>query len=135
MKRLFSTRINNGSFSAGMLILRLGLGILMIHHGYDKLMHFNEQKGAFMNFLHLGSTITLSLVIFAEFFCSAFILLGLFTRLACIVLLINMFVIIFMVWNMEFFGKAETSTLYFAGYLTLLFCGPGRASIDTLISK
>ncbi|GAC1382962.1 MAG: DoxX family protein [Ginsengibacter sp.] len=135
MYKLFSTRVNNGAFNTGMLILRLALGGLMLHHGYDKMVHFNEMKGSFMNFLHLGTTITLSLVIFAELFCAALIVIGLFTRIASFVLLFNMAVIVFMVMNKDIFGKAEISTLYLAGYLVLIICGAGKVSIDNMISK
>lgn len=107
----------------------------MIHHGYDKMVHFNEMKGSFMNFLHLGPTVTLSLVIFAELFCAALIIIGLFTRLASFVLLFNMIVIVFVVMNRDIYGKAELGALYLAGYLVLLICGAGKVSIDNMISK
>lgn len=135
MNRLFSTRINNGAFNMAMLFLRLVTGGLMLHHGYQKLVGFNQMKGSFMNFLHLGSTVTLALVVFAEFFCSAFVILGLFTRLACIVLIINLIVIIFIVSHMDFFGKAEVASLYLVGFLAILLCGAGKASVDNMISK
>lgn len=135
MKQLFSTRINNGSFNTAMLLIRIIAGGLMLHHGYSKIEGFNSMKESFMNFLHLGSQVTLCLVIFAEFFCAALLILGLFTRVAAFVLLINMAVIIFMVFNMDFYGKAELACLYTACYLSLLLCGPGKISIDSMISK
>jgi putative oxidoreductase len=135
MRRLFSTRYNAGGFNTGLLVLRLGLGILMANHGYDKFIHFNTYQAHFMNFMGIGQSASLSLAIFAELFCSILVIIGLFTRLACIPLIILCCVIIFMVSNHDFFGKAETATLYLAGFLAILFTGPGRVSVDSLISK
>jgi preprotein translocase subunit SecG len=73
MKKLLSTKYSAGAFNAAMLLLRLGAGILMMNHGYDKLIHFGSKQSSFMNFLGMGSTVSLSMVIFAEFFCFCFL--------------------------------------------------------------
>jgi putative oxidoreductase len=65
MKKLISTNYSAGAFNAAMLFLRLIFGVLMMNHGYDKLVHFTEYKAKFMNFLGLGSTVSLLLVVFA----------------------------------------------------------------------
>ncbi|MGB4845434.1 MAG: DoxX family protein [Ferruginibacter sp.] len=135
MRKLLSTKYSAGAFNAAMLILRLGSGVLMMNHGYGKLMKFSTLQHKFMNFLGLGSTITLSLVIFAEFFCALFIILGLFTRLAVIPLIIVMAVALFKAHNSEFFGDGEMAALYLAAYLALLFVGPGKISVDSMIGK
>jgi putative oxidoreductase len=135
MKKLFSTRYNAGAHNFALLVLRLGSGLLMAGHGYDKLLHYAEKKSAFMNFIGLGSSTTLALVIFAELFCAILIVLGLFTRLACIPLIILCVVIIFQVGNADFFGKQELPTLYLSAYIALLFTGAGKISVDHLISK
>jgi uncharacterized membrane protein YphA (DoxX/SURF4 family) len=36
---------------------------------------------------------------------------------------------------MDFFDTGEKATLFLAGFLTLLLCGPGRASVDGIASK
>ena len=115
--------------------LRLVLGGLMIRHGFDKLVHFNEYSKQFVNLLHMGPKVSLSLTIFAELFCSAFLILGLFTRLATIPLIITMAVAVFVAHNGEIFGDGEHAALYLGGYLVLLILGPGKASIDHLIGK
>ena len=135
MRKLFSTRYNAGAVNTGLLVLRLGIGILMANHGYDKLTHFSTYQSQFMNFMGLGTSVSLSLTIFAELFCSVLLVLGLFTRLACIPLIIVTLVIIFKVSNADVFGKAEIAALYLTGYVALLFTGPGRISIDNMISK
>jgi len=135
MKKLLSTHYNAFSFNAAMLVLRLAMGILMMSHGYDKLVHFSEKKAVFYNFLNLGSTTSLMLCILAEFFCALFVAIGLFTRLVTIPLVIVMSIAVFSVHKMDFFITGETASLYLAGYLVLLLCGPGRASVDGIASK
>ena len=72
MRKLLSTKYSAGAFNAAMLLLRLSLGILMMHTGYNKLVHFGEMQHKFMNFMGIGSTASLALVVFAEFFFSCF---------------------------------------------------------------
>ena len=135
MKKLLSTKYSAGAFSAAMLVLRLGLGVLMMMHGYDKLVHFAKYQNEFMNFLGIGKTMSLALVVFAEFFCSVFLILGLFTRLATIPLIIVASVIVFKVFHGDVFGDGEQGALYLIGYIVLLLLGPGRASMDSMIGK
>src|SRR6185312_8043210 len=104
MKKILSTKYSAGAFNFAMLVLRVGLGVLMLSHGYSKLIHFNGMRGNFINFLGMGSTLSLSLDIFAEFFCSVFLILGLFTRLAIIPILIAMSVALFKAHHGAMFG-------------------------------
>lgn len=135
MRNLFSTKYNAAACNTGLFVLRLGTGLLMAYHGYDKLIHYNEMKVKFMSFMGLNPSATLALVVFAELFCAALIVVGLFTRLACIPLIILTVVIIFQVGNGDFFGKQELPALYLSTYIALLFTGPGKFSIDNMISK
>lgn len=136
MRKLFSTRVSDGAFSFAMLVLRLGVGFLMlVNHGLDKLMHFAEKSGRFADPFGVGSTTSLSMVVFAEFFCSVFIILGLFTRLAVIPLIIAMGIALFYAHNGKLFGEGEMAALYLSAYITILFAGPGSASLDKFIGK
>ncbi|SHF28047.1 DoxX family protein [Flavisolibacter ginsengisoli] len=136
MRKLFNTSTSDNAFSFAMLVLRLGVGLsMMINHGLDKLMHFAQKAPRFADPFHIGSTTSLSLVVFAEFFCSAFIILGLFTRLACIPLIIAMSVALFIANKGAFFGVGEAAGLFLACFITLLFTGPGKVSLDRFIGK
>jgi len=135
MRKLLSTKYSAGAFNAAMLLLRLGAGVLMMNHGYDKLVNFSKYKQGFMSFLGMGSTISLAMVVFAEFFCALFIILGLFTRLATIPLIVAMSVALFKAHNSQFFGDGEMSALYLATYLALLLVGPGKISVDSMTGK
>lgn len=135
MRKLFSANYSAGAINAAMLVLRLGLGILMMAHGYEKLRGFGDMQHKFMNFMGIGSTASLALVVFAEFFCSLFLILGLFTRLATIPLIIATCVMVFVAHKGDVFGDGEVAALYLTGYIVLLFAGPGKVSVDGMIGK
>ena len=135
MRKLFSANYSAGAINAALLVLRLGFGILMMAHGYEKLRGFGDMQHKFMNFMGIGSTASLALVVFAEFFCSLFLILGLFTRLATIPLIIATCVMVFVAHKGDVFGDGEVAALYLTGYIVLLFAGPGKVSVDGMIGK
>ena len=135
MNKLLSTKYSAGAFNVALLLLRLMVGFLMINHGYDKLVHFSTYQAKFMNFLGLGQTISLALVVFAEFFCSLFLILGLFTRLSSIPLIIAMSVALFKAHNADFFGDGQTAALFLGCYIVILIIGPGKVSVDGMTGK
>jgi putative oxidoreductase len=134
MKKLFSVSYSSSAFNIAMLILRVGAAVLLIPHGYDKLVHFHEYTSKFMNFLGLGPSISLSLVIFSEFFCAMFLVLGLFSRLVVIPLIISMSVVVFKAHKGEIFGDGEHAALYLCCFLSILLCGPGKISVDGMVN-
>ena len=68
MRKIMSTKYSAGAFSTAMLLLRLVFGILLVNHGYGKLVHFRETAQHMPNFLHLGQTATTAMVVFARIF-------------------------------------------------------------------
>ena len=135
MKKLFNTKYSDNSISFVLLVLRLAVGGLMIPHGYKKLMNFAAKSSTFTDPFHIGGPASMGLTIFAEFFCAVFIILGLMTRLSTIPLIVTMSVALFIAHKGEIFGDGEHAALYLAGYIALLFAGPGKMSIDKLIGK
>lgn len=136
MKRILSINYSSAAFNFSMLFLRVVFGILMISkHGYSKMIKFEELHTRFYNFLGMGSTFSLVLIIFAEVICSAFIILGLFTRIAVIPLIIAMLVVIFGANADKALIESELALLFLGAYVTLLLCGPGKISIDGMINK
>ena len=133
MKRLTSINYSNAAFNVAMLLLRVTAATLVITYGYDKLVHFAEKKATFMNFMGIGSTLSLSLVIFAEFFCAMLLIIGIFSRLVVIPLIIVMSVALFKAHNFDVFGMGEKAALYLACFLTILLCGPGKISVDGMM--
>ena len=71
----------SGLTDLGYLIIRVGFGVLVLTHGYSKLVNFDKLSTAeFFNPLGLGIKTSLVLAIFAEFVCAISIALGFFTR-------------------------------------------------------
>lgn len=135
MKKLLSIKYSPNAFNTAMLLFRVCLGILMMSHGFSKLLGFGKNHSDFMNFLGMGSTVSYILVIFAEFFCALFLVIGLFTRLSCVPLIITMGVALFKAHGGELFDDGETSALYLLGFTVILLLGPGKFSIDGLAGK
>jgi putative oxidoreductase len=133
--KLNTTKYSHGAFNFGMLVLRVAAGLLLAHHGYQKLIKFGVLKDKFMNFMHLGSTVSLTLIIIAEFICGILLIFGLFTRLACIPIIIGMCVVVFVASDMQIFADGELGMIYLASTITILFCGPGKIGLDGIIGK
>lgn len=135
MKKLFSIKYSDNGVSFAALLLRVAMGSLMLPHGFSKLMSFASNSTKFFDPFHIGSTASLSLAIFAEVFCAAFVILGLFTRFACIPLIIDMTVALWYAHHWQVFGDGEKVALFLSGFLALLFIGPGKVSLDRFIGK
>lgn len=119
------------------LILRLVLGFSMFYaHGLGKWSAlFGSGEIQFPDPLGVGVTLSLSLAVFAEVICALLIVLGLFTRLALIPLIITMGVAAFIFHSGDPFGKIELPMIYFFGYIAIIFIGPGRFSLDHYIKR
>lgn len=138
MKRFSFTSISYSttSFNIAMLLLRISFGvILMVSHGFAKLRHFDQLQSTFYSFMGMGPKASLILALFAEVFCSLLIVLGLFTRWACIPLIITMLVVIYGANAGKDFLDSELAIAYLVAFVTLILCGPGSISVDGMISK
>lgn len=125
---LFSTG-NKNTANLALFILRIGFGALMITHGWAKLMHFEKMQESFMDFMGLGATVSLSLVIFSEFFCSFLLMIGFLTRWATIPLIVTA-IVISSAHQWDFFGESELGSAYLVAYISILLLGPGKYSLD-----
>jgi putative oxidoreductase len=135
MKHLFLRSLSRRFDDLASLVLRLSFGILMIPHGFFKLNNFAEIEGEFMNFLGLGSTVSLWVVIVVEIFCSLLLIIGLVTRLAVIPLLVTAIVIVFVAHHGDILGEAAGGFFYLLAYLAILLLGAGKYSVDYLIGR
>ncbi len=130
MSFLNSATYSKKTIDAALFVLRVGFGTTMLPNGYNKVTGFAEKKADFVNFLGLGGPTSLSLAIFAELGCSLLLIVGLFTRLATIPLIITALVIVFVVWGGDVFGKGAAGFSYLIAYITILTAGPGSYSLD-----
>lgn len=120
----------------GYLVLRATAGGTMFwQHGWPKIMTFSERMDHFPDPFGLGGTFSLILIVLAEAVCAAMVVLGLWTRTALIPLILGMAVIVFMVKGDAAFGEKELALVYLFAFVTLLFTGSGRFSIDRISFK
>jgi putative oxidoreductase len=124
MTQLFTNKPINSSL--GLLLLRLGLAAFLGWHGFEKLqLAFAGQSSGFPDPLHLGPVVSQWLAVFAEFFCSILLALGLWFRPALLVQLALTFIIATQVHRGKTFTEGEHALLFFIGFICLFFTGPG----------
>ncbi len=117
----------------GLLALRVCFGtMLAVGHGLHKLKAFSTIAPHFPDPLHVGGTISLALTVFAEVFCSGFVVFGIATRWASIPIFITMAVAIVMVHAGTPWASREPAAVYGVFALTLFLTGPGRLSLDSI---
>lgn len=107
----------------------------MLTHGYSKLQKLLAGDFQFADPFGLGPGVSLGMAVFAEFFCSILLILGLGTRLATIPLIVTMLVAAFIAHGADPFAKKEMALLYLVSYIVLLFSGAGKISVDQLLEK
>ncbi|MDR0971998.1 MAG: DoxX family protein [Bacteroidales bacterium] len=122
-------------YDVALLIMRLVLGGFMLTHGIAKLSNFEALSQNFPDPLHVGSTASLVMILFAEVGCSILLILGLFTRLALIPLMFGMIIAAFVIHGGMAFAERESPLFYLSMYLVMLVAGSGNFSIDFLIRK
>jgi putative oxidoreductase len=145
-KFFFDCGTRETSASAGLLILRVGFGLMMlIGHGWGKIAKFQEQKDAwpvpdFLPFSWLTPPLSMAATIVAEVGCAALLVLGLATRPAAFVLGFTMVVGAFQVHAADPFFMAggaskEPALLYLIPCLALIAAGAGAYSIDAQLHR
>jgi len=120
----------------GLFLLRAGASLLMIPHGWAKYERLTQALEAgepvqFMNFLGLGTTVSLALTIFGELVAPVFILAGFKTRWLAAPAAFTMLVAAFVAHGSDPLAEKEHALLYAIAFLAVLFLGPGRWSVDT----
>ena len=119
----------------GLLFLRVTIGSMMAGHGLGKVMDLFSGKTDFPDPLGIGSIPSLVLVAFAEFFCSLAVIAGFKTRYSAVPVAIAMLVAAFVYQADDPWGDKELALLYAVPFLTLIFTGGGRFTLDSLLRK
>jgi len=134
MKNSYQTILNLRHVDIGLLVFRLCISMLMLTHGIPKLLDFfGPDEIKFRDPIGLGEEISFGLTVFAEFFCSVFIIFGFLTRFAAIPIIITMAVAALIVHLPDGFGRQELGLLYMFGFILLAFTGGGKYSVDYLL--
>ena len=125
---------------SGLLILRVGIGLMFMVHGFPKVFGGPEK------WVRLGGALTTFgidfwpgfwgfLAAISEFGGGALLLLGLLTRPACFFLLTTMIVATGMhIGNGDSFVKYSHAMEAAILFLSLILIGPGKYSLDEIIT-
>ena len=118
-----------------LLIARISFGLLFLSHGVAKWMAIEELSFTFPDPLGVGVTLSLSLVIFAEVFCSIGVILGALYRLCLIPMIFTMCIAFFVIHRSDAFAAKELALIYLIIFVLLFIAGPGRFSVDAMINR
>jgi putative oxidoreductase len=119
--------------SVGLLLLRLSIGGLMIHHGQEKLADPQQFANTYVASLHLPFPLFFAYAAgFSELIGSWLVILGLLTPVGALALSSTMAMAAYQHISTAGFNiyVLELVLLYLGGSLALLFNGPGRFSFD-----
>jgi len=122
--------------SLGFLLLRLSIGIMLIHHGYEKLDNIENFADAFVRPLHLPFPVLLSYVAAASEIVGSWMLItGLGTRLGALAILGTISIAIYHAIVTSGFNiyLLELLVLYWGGASCVILNGGGKFSLDHLI--
>jgi len=120
----------------GLLIIRVGLGIMFIYHGYPKLLggpHKWEQLGGATNYvgIHFWPTFWGFLSALTEAVGGFLLIIGLVFRPVCILLAINLIIAACtLLKSGSSLGDAAEAIEDAVIFIGLLFVGPGKYSAD-----
>lgn len=118
--------------SIGLLVLRVGIGCLMLVHGLQKVIGFNEMSDMFPDPIGLGSQLSLIMAIGTEVGCSALLILGLGTRFVVVPLAFTMLVALCLVHGNDPWKVKELAAIYLLVYVSLFLTGSGQFSLEHL---
>ncbi|MEN0053256.1 MAG: DoxX family protein [Mucilaginibacter sp.] len=114
-----------------LLFLRLATAIVLFSkHGYEKIFHFQEMLSHFPDPIGIGKLPGLIYATITDACCTLLLALGLFSRVAVVLLLSNLLVAFIGVHQGAVNDHGELMILYMINLIFLFFTGPGRISFD-----
>lgn len=132
---LFGKSTGEGTASLGLLILRVAAGVLMMTHGWSKIQNFEGMVESGFDPVGMGATLSVVMLIGAEFIAALFIVLGLLTRLSAVPLIVAMSVAAFVAHASDPLQVKELSLIYLTIFASLMITGAGKYSLDSLLFR
>ena len=124
--------------SFGLLILRISIGTMLIHHGYEKTADIQNFADAFVRPIGLPFPILSSYIAaYSEIYGSWLVIVGLFTRFASLSIVGTIGVAIYHAIVTAGFNiyLLELLILYMGGSLCILLLGSGDFALDIFHRK
>lgn len=135
MAKFSGIKYSATAFNVGMLVVRMAFGLTLMTEGYSLFENYSSLRSSFTNVFYLGGTVSLTVVLIIELFGGFMLLAGFFTRYAAIPVLLYLTLMLFRGGHLGAFLGGGTHAIYFSLALLLLLCGPGKASLDSLMKK
>lgn len=136
MKRIYNTDLPGNFGHFALLFLRVVAACLLMTHGIPKLQRLlSGEEIQFADPYGLGQMTSFVLIMFAEVVCSILVILGAFTRLAVIPIMIGMATAVIFAHANDPFGVKEKPLLFLVIFTFLLMIGPGKYSVDNSLRR
>ena len=129
---MWNDATRKASRGVGLLILRIGAGLLMMSHGWGKVQKVLEGDFKFADPLGLGAGPSLVLAAGSEFVLAGLVVVGLATRLSAAPIVFTMMIAAFIQHGADDFATKEKAIVYALMFLVLVLTGPGRFSLDAI---
>lgn len=120
---------------AGILLLRIIAGGLLITHGFAKIANFSELSTTFFDPIGWGIKTSLIMIILAEVGASLFVILGALTRLAALALVFALAMAAFVAHSPFTLSGSELPLLYMVMFFVIMVTGGGAYSVDALCKR
>lgn len=132
---LFPSKPDSTGISLLLLAVRVIFGLLLMSHGMQKWLSFDQLSAHFPDPLGVGNQVSLILAIFGELFCSFAFIIGFLYRLALIPMIFTMSTVFFVVLRQEAFQAKELAFVYLVIFVILYISGPGKFAVDRYFVK
>ncbi|MBX3256811.1 MAG: DoxX family protein [Chitinophagaceae bacterium] len=135
MKRIFSP--DTWMIQEGLTFVRIIIGLLMAYHGWE--VFDNAKMEEYAKWESFNSHTSPATMVYigksAELISGVLLALGLFTRIAAVILIVTMLYICFKVGNGRFWYEDQHPFLFALMGLIYFFAGGGKYSIDNILFK
>tara|TARA_R110000764_G_scaffold92899_3_gene176459 strand:+ start:2971 stop:3393 length:423 start_codon:yes stop_codon:yes gene_type:complete len=135
MNKITNIDCSKNSVNIALFILRVSVAVMMLEHGIPKLQMLIYGDIQFPSVIGMNPSISLAMAVFAEVLCSLLLLIGLFTRVAVIPLIITMLAAVFIIHRGDPFAKQELGIHYLIVYIALFMLGGGKYSFDAIMQS
>ncbi len=135
MKKFLLFTFVPASPDLGLFIIRVMAGLSLFRlHGIEKIVNFSGMLSHFPDPLHIGALPSLIFALLSDAVCSVLVILGLMTRLASLIIVINLMVVFIFLHNFSFMQEhGQLVYVYLGVFLTTLAAGAGKISVDNFI--
>lgn len=135
LQNFFFPVYSNFWHSLLLLFARIIFGGMFLTHGLQKLANFKALSDSFPGIMGMGSTLSLSLAIFAEVFCTLAFITGFLYRISMLPMIFTMIMAVFVVHANDPFAVKEMAIMYLVIFIIMYIAGPGAFAADYFFAR